>query len=69
MLSALGLAKPLSVSVSLQHDSVFVHPTLDPSVAAEDGVVRGTVVLDVSVPRVVRRITVKLEGVCDGFGT
>lgn len=66
------IPKPCTVHLTLGEEQVITHPRSaavgGPDVPGQDPVIRGTVLLEVAVPRAVSRVKVVFEGLCDLFG-
>lgn len=67
MLASLVSKAPL-VRLTLEHSDILLHPPAVPGQPTVDPIVRGTVLLDLSTPRAVRKVRVVLEGLCDVAG-
>jgi len=67
MLASLVSKAPV-VRLSLEHSDILLHPTPVQGQPTIDPIVRGTVLLDLSTSRAVKKVRVVLEGLCDVFG-
>ncbi len=67
MLASLVNRSPV-VRVTLDDSEVFVNPVPLPGHRSVDPVVRGTVLLELSTARAIKKVKVILEGQCDVFG-
>jgi len=67
MFSAL-VSKAPSVKLTLEDESIMVHPQPVPGVPSQDPIVRGTVLLELASARAVNKVKVVFEGLCDAFG-
>lgn len=67
------VSKAPAVRITLEDESVLVHPAVDlpgagPASQAQDPIVRGTVLLELASARAVNKVKVVFEGLCDAFG-
>lgn len=67
MLASLVSRSPI-VRVTLDDSEVFVNPVALPGHRTVDPIVRGTVLLELSTARAIKKVKVVLEGQCDVFG-
>lgn len=67
MLASLVSKAPV-VRLTLEHSDILLHPSASLGQPTVDPIVRGTVLLDLSTPRAVKKVKVVLEGLCDVAG-
>lgn len=67
MLASLVSKAPV-VGLTLEHSDILLHPKPVQGEPTADPIVRGTVVLELSTARAVKKVKVVLEGLCDVFG-